>query len=84
MCEIHHIIPWADGGRTDLNNLTLLCNRHHHIHHANETRRANRACAISGKGKPASDRPPDRGGGAPKNIRQHTASRTARVSAGPR
>ena len=84
MCEIHHIIPWADGGRTDLNNLTLLCNRHHHIHHANETRRANRACAISGKGKPPPGRPPDRGGGAPKNIRQHTASRAARVSTGRR
>ena len=84
MCEIHHIIPWADGGRTDLNNLTLLCNRHHHIHHANETRRAGRACAVSGKGKPPPGRPPDRGGGAPENIRQHTASRTARLSTGRR
>ena len=84
MCEIHHIIPWADGGRTDLNNLTLLCNRHHHIHHANETRRAGRACAVSGKGKPPPGRPPDRGGGTPENIRQHTTSRTARLSTGRR
>src|SRR5699024_5546679 len=22
-CEAHHIVPWADGGRTDVNNLTL-------------------------------------------------------------
>ena len=29
-CERHHIIPWVDGGRTDLDNLTLLCVYHHH------------------------------------------------------
>ena len=39
MCEIHHIVPWAEGGRTDLDNLTLLCSKHHHLHHANERRR---------------------------------------------
>ena len=48
MCEIHHIVPWAEGGRTDLDNLTLLCSKHHHIRHANERR------------KPPPDRPPDR------------------------
>ena len=32
-CEAHHIIPWELGGRTDLNNLVLVCNRcHQHIH----------------------------------------------------
>jgi hypothetical protein len=25
----HHILAWADGGATDLNNLTLLCGPHH-------------------------------------------------------
>jgi hypothetical protein len=29
-CERHHIVPWIDGGATDLNNLTLLCRYHHH------------------------------------------------------
>ena len=29
-CERHHVIGWADGGATDLNNLTLLCRYHHH------------------------------------------------------
>jgi len=29
-CERHHIIPWVDGGETNLNNLTLLCRYHHH------------------------------------------------------
>ena len=36
MCEIHHIIPWALGGLTNLDNLTLLCSKHHHLHHAKE------------------------------------------------
>lgn len=29
-CERHHIVEWVDGGKTDLNNLTLLCRYHHH------------------------------------------------------
>ncbi len=29
-CERHHVVAWADGGRTDLDNLTLLCAYHHH------------------------------------------------------
>jgi hypothetical protein len=28
--ERHHIVEWADGGSTDLDNLTLLCRYHHH------------------------------------------------------
>ncbi len=32
-CDRHHILDWIFGGRTDLNNLTLLC-RHHHTHFA--------------------------------------------------
>ena len=33
-CEAHHLIPWEDGGKTDLDNLALLCARHHTAHHA--------------------------------------------------
>ncbi|SDS68886.1 HNH endonuclease [Friedmanniella luteola] len=29
-CERHHIVPWIEGGPTDLDNLTLLCRYHHH------------------------------------------------------
>jgi hypothetical protein len=32
-CDTHHAIPWADGGGTDLNNLTLVCGFHHREHH---------------------------------------------------
>jgi hypothetical protein len=28
-CQAHHVIPWTDGGPTDLDNLALLCLRHH-------------------------------------------------------
>ena len=32
-CEIHHIVPWEDGGLTNLANLGPLCSAcHHHVH----------------------------------------------------
>jgi hypothetical protein len=31
--EAHHVVHWVDGGRTDLDNLVLLCWRHHHAVH---------------------------------------------------
>ena len=31
--EAHHIRHWADGGQTTLDNLTLLCGRHHRMLH---------------------------------------------------
>ncbi|MFL5799164.1 MAG: DUF222 domain-containing protein [Actinomycetota bacterium] len=33
-CDCHHVVHWADGGRTDLSNLELLCRRHHRMVHA--------------------------------------------------
>jgi hypothetical protein len=35
MCEAHHIVPWAKGGRTDLSNGILLCKFHHLLIHNN-------------------------------------------------
>ncbi len=32
-CERHHLTPWAAGGTTDTDNLTLLCS-YHHSHYA--------------------------------------------------
>jgi hypothetical protein len=34
-CDAHHVVHWADGGPTELDNLVLLC-RHHHTqtHHS--------------------------------------------------
>ena len=31
--EEHHLVPWAEGGSTDLDNLVLLCHRHHWMVH---------------------------------------------------
>ena len=32
-CDAHHIRHWADGGPTSLDNLRLLCRRHHRTAH---------------------------------------------------
>ncbi len=32
--EIHHIVPWEQGGATDLHNLLPVCSRHHHLIHS--------------------------------------------------
>lgn len=34
-CQVHHVVPWAQGGSSDLDNLVLLCAYHHHlVHHS--------------------------------------------------
>ncbi len=32
-CDAHHIVHWADGGATKLDNLVLLCRHHHRAVH---------------------------------------------------
>ena len=32
-CDAHHIVHWADGGPTRVDNLRLLCRRHHRMAH---------------------------------------------------
>lgn len=31
--DAHHVVPWSEGGRTDLDGLALLCRRHHVLVH---------------------------------------------------
>jgi hypothetical protein len=31
--DAHHILHWADGGETGMDNLVLLCRRHHRLVH---------------------------------------------------
>ena len=33
-CDAHHLVHWADGGSTSLDNLVLLCRGHHTLLHA--------------------------------------------------
>jgi len=35
-CTPHHIVPWQLGGSSDLDNLLLLCEAHHHALHDRE------------------------------------------------
>lgn len=32
-CDAHHVVHWADGGETKLDNLALLCRHHHTLTH---------------------------------------------------
>ena len=32
-CDAHHVVHWSDGGPTALQNLVLLCRRHHRMVH---------------------------------------------------
>ena len=32
-CEVHHLVPWEDGGPTDMGNLRPRCSFHHHLVH---------------------------------------------------
>jgi hypothetical protein len=32
--NVHHIVPWNLGGRTDLDNIALVCLHHHHLVHS--------------------------------------------------
>jgi hypothetical protein len=34
--DAHHIVHWADGGETSMENLVLLCRRHHRLVHEGE------------------------------------------------
>jgi 5-methylcytosine-specific restriction protein A len=35
-CDVHHIQHWAHGGNTDLDNLVMLCSRHHREIHSTD------------------------------------------------
>ena len=32
-CDIHHILWYRNLGRTDIDNLLPICNKHHHLAH---------------------------------------------------
>jgi hypothetical protein len=52
-CQIHHIVPWEQGGPSDLANLLPLCSHHHHLVHEGGWRLsldAARTLTIRGRG----------------------------------
>lgn len=68
-CDVHHLIHWADGGPTDLENCTLLCRRHHFLCHEGGWRLArgpDGRIVVAVRGSPATRRRrggPRHGGG---------------------
>ena len=36
LCELHHLTPWLHGGRTDLDDMALLCPSHHRFLHRHQ------------------------------------------------
>ncbi|MGH7464162.1 MAG: DUF222 domain-containing protein [Longimicrobiales bacterium] len=47
-CDAHHIVHWADGGATSLDNLVLLCRRHHRaVHEGSASTTMGRAACVS-------------------------------------
>ena len=52
-CDAHHIKHWADGGETRLDNLALLCRRHHRAVHEEGFRVEIVACGNGGGGRDA-------------------------------
>ncbi|MGH7477919.1 MAG: DUF222 domain-containing protein, partial [Longimicrobiales bacterium] len=54
-CDAHHIVHWADGGATRLDNLMLLCRRHHRAVHEDGFR-----VRLRGSGQVVFERPDGR------------------------
>jgi hypothetical protein len=59
--QAHHIVHWADGGPTSMDNLVSLCSRHHHRHHEGgfriERPRPGRLIFVRADGREIPDRP---------------------------
>jgi hypothetical protein len=60
-CDAHHLVSRADGGPTNLDNLVLLCRRHHVMWHRGELR-------ITDLRVPWRDGPDDRRSGDPPQV----------------
>lgn len=59
--QIHHLVHWEDGGRTDTANLLTLCGRHHRLHHRGHLLIAGNADLATGAPGAVSFATPERG-----------------------
>jgi len=62
--DAHHVVHWADGGETAMDNLVLLCRRHHRLVHEEgfglETERPGRFIFTLPNGQPIAECPKTR------------------------
>ena len=73
-CQAHHIVHWADGGPTDLDNMCLLCSRCHHKVHDNGW-----TVHQSPQGRYSLRRPPNSLGRPPRRQASHRYRRRRTV-----
>lgn len=59
-CEAHHLVHWADGGATDLDNGGLLCGRHHTVVHRDRLAGTVTEGRVAWNSEPGSYRPATR------------------------
>jgi hypothetical protein len=83
LCEAHHVIWWSRGGPTTIDNLALLCSRHHTTVHAqpeDPPGEPNRGWTmVMRDGRPAF-RPPQHHGHPPGTLLRNTFHDTARAA----
>jgi hypothetical protein len=77
--EGHHIWHWADGGPTSLDNLVLLCLRHHRLVHEGDFRvemgPSGQPNFYNPRGIPLPDVPPPTKGGSAIHLLRHNRAR---------
>jgi hypothetical protein len=81
--DAHHIEHWVDGGRTDIENLALLCRHHHRLLHEGGfglRRTASGLVFTTAAGKPIPQAPRQPRGDCSAVVRTN-ARRGVRVSA---
>ncbi len=75
-CEAHHIEEWLTGGRTDIDNLVLVCRScHHNIHDDGWTVQRNRIGTYELRPPPApyADFPPGQARSGPSHARSQSS-----------
>ena len=70
--EVHHVVEWQHGGPTEINNLVMLCGRHHRVLHESELDRPDPR-RVAGVRATSLDRPRSAGPAQTPGCRRSTA-----------